>query len=1842
MSDPPALRPGGSPERAEAPLGLALELADGRALLTAAPTTLAQGVELVALDLWVPDVEFPLDLGRGASRFKSADTRLVRLVLDLDLSVLAARLSEILAAADTPLRAIDVSIDRGLFMLEGDLSSGDACATLTASLIFSPASDRSVRVALADVQHYGVSNLPPERLIDGLRDALGLLLSAANLSVPFENAGLYGFSSSPLSQILGALMHGTGFKAPSYEDTSVVGTLVTRHGKLRLIVGLEGSRRHEADLREEDPLSPERSLRLLAREDAAELVAPVQEISGRDPTSAFQGLRSKLDASGGPRALLTRLLDLGISHPILLPEVADLIRDIRDRMGDDSGFLLADAQVSERAGDERAASEAYERAARALQREGHLRAAGHALIAAARVGLFDVERRARLADQAEALLPEHPRALAALAQALPDVDRVAQAVRAARRWAKVAHSQSEAAEAHVLAAELLRDRLRDLAQAKREFERALRIDPRHTRAMEGLARALVEQGDPRRASLLLEQLATRAESEGKSQTAARLSLALGDVWRRIDADAALVRYRRAAELDPRDPEPHQRVADTALAASRYEAALDALEEARGLYKQELVDLRGRGISGSVLRRAEERLAALHVRMGDINERLLDRPAEALACFEAAFALTPEDTKTKEAIERLDGRVDRRTEIAGRPSLPGHEDTLRIDVPTEDPAARAEALVRSGRLEEAIRVLTEEAPFIIENQERVAELAERMGRVQSAARALGRAATLAEEQGQGARAFALHARAATLFWEVGDDEFGVRHDRKVLEGSAPGDDSHPSVLALKRLERHARRADDVDLLCLVLERWSALETGPLGAECLVEKADLELRRLDKPEEAIETLKKARGLATTAPELRAAVEARLTEVLARVGDDEGRARLLSERAAAARDAHLKSRLLIESARLAKERAEPNETILEIAREALWSDPANEDARRFRTELMTAASSHDPLLLAAVAELDQATDDDTRVARALAIADEWVPRRRNRTALGSKEDESAMERAFELLRALPREAARTLPVQQRIVEYASHLRLAEDELLALGALADLEEDPVLRLRWLLRRAGVQRAAMGERQAAQAELFAVVDGIEGLESEARSRLEQLLRADGVLEEGADVLVFVIELGIALTRENEDWRAHLDYLDRALELTEAIGRRAALHFEAGEVSEWKLGDGDVAERQYLAALALDPRHRPAKEALLSFYLSADRFSDIAENLGVEPLKEAWSQLSEETKADRIIAAAEALWPRLPLGSEERGQVVLRLADLYRSDKDLPDAARLLLEEIMEHGPRMLEPGTRERLRTLYLEEGDFEHYVQILRKHAEGASGDHQRALALAELGEALEWKLGDGAGAEREYRAALAADPSCEAARLRLGGLLAAQDRFEELAADLGIDTLRRELNILLGRGPREARRAMLAARALVGRIPSDQHEQHWMRVGERISDAEAAAEAFLLARGQTTIEAPRIAAAPGVETIAETIAELPPPEPATETIEVPEAVGDEDDSPSSKPEVAFPRRDSYDVLTELRQAAESTPHDLDAIDRLLERLAGQEHAEMLAGPSWVKAFLLGQEPPRFAPLETSISSTLISAHILLPQVKSPLGRLLAHTAKAVAAILPPFSFPFAHRLLLDEPEVKGLLEHLEHQLEGRVHLQSQKGWQGVAIEPGEPPVVLVGDELLAEGGRDRLRYAIARSAFLLRHGYLLLSGENIRGQALDWVELLLRATDEKAEAKIPEPVRPALGPLRARLGPSGLAILETLAEQVGSAPSWTELEQWAGDVERSADRFGVVHAGTAAPAMHQLVEEAGLTGAGLEPKELVRSSASVTELLRFMIGADFSTLLLAARLPGGTGEA
>ncbi len=431
---------------------------------------------------------------------------------------------------------------------------------------------------------------------------------------------------------------------------------------------------------------------------------------------------------------------------------------------------------------------------------------------------------------------------------------------------------------------------------------------------------------------------------------------------------------------------------------------------------------------------------------------------------------------------------------------------------------------------------------------------------------------------------------------------------------------------------------------------------------------------------------------------------------------------------------------------------------------------------------------------------------------------------------------------------EAASSAPGEaephRRVAAYARALDQVEAELVALGRLAEITKDRAERVSSQLRRVELLRGPIGELEAAQIELEEAVELMRGLVEDERSRLVDHLRALlGRNRFTGEPLVEALKVGIELAKRTEDHRAHARFLGRLLEVVDDSMERADLHVALGEVLEWKLGEGGLAERQYLAALAAVPSHETATKALTSLYLAADRFGDLAENLGVPALQEIFQQERDAGRDRRTIAAAEALWPLLERESQERAEVLLALSDLYRTVRNEVDATLMLLEEVVSHGPSSMVGEALDRLRVLSLEEGRRDLYVAGLRKNAERVEDDAGHALALAGIGEYFENELEDQAAAEREYRAALAVDANCAPARRRLSALFAGKGRFAELGRDLGAAALKAELERLLRRGDSAA---MAAAEALAPMLEESRRGDLWRELSRLLTDAQLARRA------------------------------------------------------------------------------------------------------------------------------------------------------------------------------------------------------------------------------------------------------------------------------------------------------------------------------------------------------------------------------------------------------------
>jgi tetratricopeptide (TPR) repeat protein len=1780
------------------PLGLSLGFADGVAMVSLRNRRLSEGLTVRALDLELLDVELPLDVKGGATEFQKKSTRLRNLDLTIDLGWLSERLSALLREKQSPLTWVRLVPDSGGLMLEAELAVDRKRAPLAASLVIGPAEPRSVRMFVVEAFTFDWIPYPtvmlPDLIESALRELLSNLGDRAGHSV--QRAGRTSIQFDPVDILLWSVLPPHGWKLPAHDHAAVRTIEAKSDGQLVFAAGEPVSQ-----VPSKGPESlDDAALFAMAREEAGRIAPDVSaQLAEGDYPRAFRELKSSLDASGGPDVVLERVLSIGVADPDLALESSDLADDELARDPDSVAALLAKGALSSREGFSEQAAIFYEQAARSLRKRGRKRLAGMAFMAASRHRGDYPQERVRLLEEAIALRTDDPDLLEGLMEELPRVNRASAAVRAARRLANVGRDARRRALGHVVAGELLRDAMQDPAQAKREFERALRLLPDDARALEGLARSVMDQGDARRAAFILEALIDKSERAGDRTRASHLCTVLGRFWIDKDREAAMTRFKKAHELDPEAIGPLCDLVQTAVDAGRIEAATEAMErgialldrkplappkeafalrrlaaklyETRGAREDAIaqyeaakaIDPSAQDVLASLAalyeafghddRRAEVLLqrGQLSVDTGDLDEaaelwaqrallskddrksleelaeavqsalekdrshrRLLDlrvnvmeligapkpivdaidrrllledspveragllarlgdalersgRVLEATRAYEETVALDPRNARAINALTKIYRSREDRTRLAetlGRAAgltadekqrgeiflerakllrelgrradahaaavsaLDAAPDDLnrlalttslaielghwehalelahrrlalvhsapdpaklelyvdlakiaealkdndelasalelahdlatpdselgrqlaarlakalqatgrfedlaslmrrRAKIATSPASERAERFIEAARLSskidrddqakqdigEAIKVLTfeggdpalMEASFdvlesiakkhsdsvalsdvvgrrasasadprvrerlrmeqalILEDAEHFAEAVEcleeaadefptsfaiavRLGEVAErgeegpvAAYAFGRAARLSADSGDRKEAVDLHVRAAKIYARIGDLHHAVSHDRALLALVAPGEHTDWMEASIDRLEQHARNEKDHLLLVEVLGRKAAVSQPATSAKLLLEKATIEATALGDDRAALDSLRRGRALAPEGSEIADQLDEELIGRLELFGQHAELASVLVESAERSTEPARQSAYYLRAARIYDEKLDERQTALARVQAAVRADHTNEAARQLRIALLRDIGRPQALVDALAEEAALAPSAGEAASLWSEAAELLAPKGAIET--GDSISKTDVERALQFVRRAATAAPRSAGPLFAAAAYTRALGRPDEEFVALGQMVEREISQAERAAAHLRRVELMSTDLDDPMAAQAELSSAIEILDRLHPGA-PLLEYLPASMRKrLTTHATPLISSLNWGLELTDKNADWTTQVRILMKLVDLHEQPEMRANLRTHAGEVLEWRIGDGAAAEREYLAALAILPEYKPAKKALRSFYVAVDRFGDLAENLGIDELREVWAEVRETGPAKRMVEAAEALWPRLEAGSAERAEVQLVLADLYTDvEGRQPDVVHVL-EQVVKTAPKNHQNAALERLRVLFLEGARWDLYCDVLRRQAERVSDDKKRALAIVELADALEWKLGDGHAAEQEYIAAIAVDPSCETARAKFSELLSSQNRFADIGENLGGEMLGNVLDKMLELGERDRERALMAADALEAMLPSDQRAVMWLEVARRFSES------------------------------------------------------------------------------------------------------------------------------------------------------------------------------------------------------------------------------------------------------------------------------------------------------------------------------------------------------------------------------------------------------------------
>lgn len=370
----------------------------------------------------------------------------------------------------------------------------------------------------------------------------------------------------------------------------------------------------------------------------------------------------------------------------ILEELAELEDDATERRR----LLGEAAQLAERVGDvDRALSlwrcrldrdpqdlEALEACVRILEAQGRWLELVETLRLRARLPFPPLLRRAdrvRIAGIQERSLQDRAGAIATwlgiaeeFGEDVETVDALSRLFAAEQRWTDLAamlerasrRDEARAADVSVRLADVRRLGLGDLLRAAEGYHQALKLDPRHASAREGL-RALLEHPEAKAAAV--EGLAEAATRTGDHDTLLallehRLAVAPGDrvrvrllreaaeleERRRGDALAALRAIRRAFLLFPDDEGLEaelMRLGEAVPAGAGWSEVVSALREAISRL-------------GSDARRAAE----LHRRAAVLLEARLGDDRGALDELVSAFALEPHDVGTAREIVRLGSRL----------------------------------------------------------------------------------------------------------------------------------------------------------------------------------------------------------------------------------------------------------------------------------------------------------------------------------------------------------------------------------------------------------------------------------------------------------------------------------------------------------------------------------------------------------------------------------------------------------------------------------------------------------------------------------------------------------------------------------------------------------------------------------------------------------------------------------------------------------------------------------------------------------------------------------------------------------------------------------------------------------------------------------------------------------------------------------------------------------------------------------------------------------------------------------------------------------------------------------
>ena len=537
-------------------------------------------------------------------------------------------------------------------------------------------------------------------------------------------------------------------------------------------------------------------------------------------------------------------------------------------------------------------------------------------------------------------------------------------------------------------------------------------------------------------------------------------------------------------------------------------------------------------------------------------------------------------------------------------------------------------------------------------------------------------------------------------------------------------------------RHSyeKRRDWEKLIGLMKREAGAMPEGAARGAKFLEIAKLATERVKKPEVCIELWNE---VIANDPENHEALGA-LAGLHERAKDWDALAVVLQKQVDTTFDAKAKEVLLGKLGQLYGERLNDDEAAVEAWRQLLALSPQDRKAqealkKKYLTlgrwddlEVFYAESGKwDEFIRVLEAQEAKETDDQAKIGLLVKTAQLWVTQK-------GKLDRAA--KAYEKVLSID---PQHLGAAEALIPIYTQANNPKGLASAIEVKLGHDQEETTRLELYREVAALYEGKLKEPQRAFERYLAAFEIAPG-EERCIDDVERAARVTG----GWDALIASYQKTIARADEQGDVILGID-----------------LRLRLGRVLLDEVKRIDEALAQFRAVYDTDGENAAAIAALERLYRETGRFSEL---LGIY-----------EKKRD------------LASDPEDKKQILYSIAILYENELKDPKSAIATYRQVLDDEP--MDGQALAALDKLYLEQEDWEPYVEVLRKRIELDLGEDQLIDLKFRLGGALEKHLADPAGALENYREIMFLDPGNDPARLALEALLANEDLRAEAAAIL-----------------------------------------------------------------------------------------------------------------------------------------------------------------------------------------------------------------------------------------------------------------------------------------------------------------------------------------------------------------------------------------------------------------------------------------------------------------------